>query len=132
MKIVFEGKELILDGGAMYGIEKLKEVAEFITDIHKKLVKRLADGKMNFFEVFQTAFDLGGALQFAPHLEQLRDEIKDLNASELKDLVDFLADEFGLSKIDADDLLRDIVFATIEIVFQSVEIYKNAKDYFGK
>lgn len=133
MKIVFEGKELNLDSTQdKFGIETLKEVAEFITGIHKKLVKRLKDGKMNFFEILQTAFDLGGALQFAPALAQLRAEILDLDASEVKQIVDFLADEFGLSKIDAEDLLRNIVFETIEIVFRSIEISKLAKQYFGK
>jgi hypothetical protein len=133
MKLIFEGKELNLDSSkGKYSIETLQEVAEFIADIHKKLVKRLKDGKMNFFEILQTSFDLGGALQFAGDLEKLKNEIFDLDAAEVKQLVDYLATTFGLSEVDANDLLRNIIFNTIEIVYQAIEIYKNAKEYFGK
>lgn len=128
MKISFEGKEVNLTkDGSKYGIENLKEIAGDLYQLVNSITKR-SKGGFNFLEIFQTALQVSGNVaSVAGAITDLRNEVNDLSAEEINELIMYFVDRFGINNQKAYAIISMVVFETIDLIFQGIRIADKIK-----
>jgi len=129
MKFNFQGKTIQVEkSGNKYNIDKLLYISGAIVEAWNKLSDRLGDGKFGWVDVLRTGLDIKEiGFDVAENFEEIKNEITDLSQDELNELARFLMGAFGLSHTEAHNVITNIVLASLNVVYNFVNIYRYAQ-----
>jgi len=129
MKFNFQGKTIQVEkSGNKYNIDKLLYISGAIVEAWNKLSDRLDDGKFGWVDVLRTGLDIKEiGFDVAENFEEIKNEITDLSQDELNELARFLMGAFGLSHTEAHNVITNIVLASLNVVYNFVNIYRYAQ-----
>ena len=129
MQFNFQGKTILVEkSGNKYNIDKLLYISGAIVEAWNKLSDRLGDGKFGWVDVLRTGLDIKEiGFDVAENFEEIKNEITDLSQDELNELARFLMGAFGLSHTEAHNVITNIVLASLNVVYNFVNIYRYAQ-----
>lgn len=114
-----------------YGIENLKKVLAYAAKAARYTKDCLKDGKFSLWEAIGSVGILREGVDILSHTAQILTEFKDLNESEILELVKHIGNELGESDMaKAKRVLDEIALPAIETAFLLAGIAKNANDIF--
>ncbi len=107
----------------MFGTDNIKKVVKFALDFTQQIAIALADGKFQWIESFGFINELMEIPDVVKSFPSIKQEIADMDATERKDLEDYIVANFNLPRVE----LAQAIESSLSFALSAVALYQQFK-----